>query len=100
MGKGAAGHIHDTFRIGCKPAGLFYKLAEEEKVARLESGDIFFADVGDAHVAHPWERRGCWWLRKRERVNRLALHRVLNVEAWLLVLLFECAVRICKITQF
>ena len=30
-----------------------YREAGEEKSVRLKAGDIFFAEIGDEHVAHP-----------------------------------------------
>jgi mannose-6-phosphate isomerase-like protein (cupin superfamily) len=32
---------------------MCYRVAGEERVARLEPGQVFVADEGDEHVAHP-----------------------------------------------
>ena len=32
---------------------MHYRLDGQEEIARLEAGDIFYAEVGDEHVAYP-----------------------------------------------
>lgn len=49
-------HINDCQEVfavldGC--VDMHYLEGGTEKVARLETGDVFFVDVGCEHVAHP-----------------------------------------------
>lgn len=49
-------HVNDGEEVfavldGC--VDMHYREDGEEHVARLETGDIFFASVGTEHVAHP-----------------------------------------------
>ena len=49
-------HVNDGAEFFCVIAGtvdMHYRKAGEVHIARLEAGDMFVADVGDAHVAHP-----------------------------------------------
>lgn len=49
-------HINDgeeVFVVLQGAVDMFYRESDDEKKIRLESGDIFFADIGDEHVAHP-----------------------------------------------
>ncbi len=32
---------------------MHYRAGEEERVARMKAGDIFYAEEGDEHYAHP-----------------------------------------------
>lgn len=32
---------------------MHYRVGPEEKIARMKAGDIFYADEGDEHCAHP-----------------------------------------------
>ena len=49
-------HVNDGQEVFTVLAGtveMHYKEQGEEKIARLEAGDIFFADVGCEHFARP-----------------------------------------------
>lgn len=49
-------HVNDGPEVFVVVAGsvdMHYRHDGGEKVQRLEAGQIFFADDGDAHVAHP-----------------------------------------------
>ena len=49
-------HENDGAELFCVIDGIVdmhYLEAGEQHVARLNPGDIFVADVGDSHVAHP-----------------------------------------------
>jgi len=49
-------HINEgeeVFVILDGEVNMHYKTNEGEKVVHLQKGDIFFAEAGDAHVAHP-----------------------------------------------
>ncbi|UYY58881.1 cupin [Sphingomonas sp. S2-65] len=49
-------HINDGAELFCVIDGvvdMHYRLDGGEHVARLGAGDMFVADVGDEHVAHP-----------------------------------------------
>lgn len=49
-------HVNDgpeVFVVLSGTVDMHYREAGTEKVQRLNAGQIFFADDGDAHVAHP-----------------------------------------------
>ena len=49
-------HTNDGAEVFAVMAGIVamhYRLDGEEKIVRLGPGDIFTADIGDEHVAHP-----------------------------------------------
>lgn len=49
-------HVNDgqeVFAVMDGVVDMHYRQDGVESVARLEAGDIFFADVGCEHVAHP-----------------------------------------------
>ena len=49
-------HENDGAELFCVVDGtvdMHYLDGDAEKVVRLDAGDIFVADVGDRHVAHP-----------------------------------------------
>ena len=49
-------HVNDGAELFCVIAGevdMFYREGGEEKLVRLGAGQMFVADVGDEHVAHP-----------------------------------------------
>ena len=49
-------HINDgaeVFAVLDGKVEMRYREAGEEKSVLLEAGDIFFAEIGDEHVAHP-----------------------------------------------
>jgi len=49
-------HVNDGAEVFVVMAGevdMHYRVDGAELTARLEQGDIFTADVGDEHVAHP-----------------------------------------------
>ncbi len=49
-------HVNDGAEVFVVLDGIvdmYYKSDETEHVVRLTPGDVFFADEGDAHVAHP-----------------------------------------------
>ncbi|WP_269584778.1 cupin [Roseibium sp. Sym1] len=49
-------HVNDGPEVFVVLAGtvdMHYRQAGEEKIQRLEEGQIFLAEEGDAHVAHP-----------------------------------------------
>ena len=49
-------HINDgeeVFAVLDGVVDMHYKLDGFEHIARLEVGDIFYADIGTEHVAHP-----------------------------------------------
>ena len=49
-------HINDgqeVFAVMDGSVEMHYKDAEEIKIVRLNTGDIFYASVGTEHVAHP-----------------------------------------------
>ena len=49
-------HINDgeeVFAVLDGSVDMYYREQGEEKVARLETGDVFYASVGTEHVAHP-----------------------------------------------
>lgn len=49
-------HVNDgpeVFTVLAGEVDMHYREKGEEKVARLLPGDIFFAQNGDEHVAHP-----------------------------------------------
>lgn len=49
-------HVNDgpeVFVVLDGTVDMHYRRSEREEVQRLEAGQIFFADNGDAHVAHP-----------------------------------------------
>ncbi|AJP71879.1 cupin domain-containing protein [Sphingomonas hengshuiensis] len=49
-------HVNDGAELFCVLDGevdMRYRIGDAEHVVRLRPSDIFVADVGDAHVAHP-----------------------------------------------
>ncbi|WP_448664351.1 cupin [Sphingomonas sp. CJ20] len=49
-------HVNDGGELFCVLDGevdMHYRVDGGEQVARLCAGDMFVADAGDAHVAHP-----------------------------------------------
>ena len=49
-------HVNDgeeVFAVMDGEVDMHYRENGEERVARLQSGDIFYADIGAEHVAHP-----------------------------------------------
>ncbi|MBJ7312941.1 cupin domain-containing protein [Rugamonas sp. CCM 8940] len=49
-------HVNDGEEVfavldGC--VDMHYRADEREQLVTLQAGDLFFADVGDAHSAHP-----------------------------------------------
>lgn len=49
-------HVNDGAEVFVVMAGqvdMHYRVDGTERTVRLETGDIFTADVGDEHVAHP-----------------------------------------------
>lgn len=49
-------HVNDgpeAFVVLAGDVDMHYRDGGEEKVQRLKSGQIFYAEDGDAHVAHP-----------------------------------------------
>lgn len=49
-------HINDgqeVFAVLDGVVDMHYREAGAEKIVHLETGDIFFADIGCEHVAHP-----------------------------------------------
>jgi mannose-6-phosphate isomerase-like protein (cupin superfamily) len=49
-------HENDGAELFCVMDGIVdmhYEEANEEKIVRLSAGDMFVAEVGDRHVAHP-----------------------------------------------
>lgn len=49
-------HVNDGAELFCVLDGavdMHYRQGEVERVVRLNPGDLFVADAGDAHVAHP-----------------------------------------------
>ncbi len=49
-------HVNDgaeVFVVMTGAVDMHYRIDGGEHVVRLEQGDIFTADVGDEHVAHP-----------------------------------------------
>jgi mannose-6-phosphate isomerase-like protein (cupin superfamily) len=49
-------HVNDgaeVFAVMDGAVDMHYRADGEERVARLQAGDIFYADQGDAHSAHP-----------------------------------------------
>ena len=49
-------HVNDGAEVFLVIEGeveMRYREAGEEKAVRLGAGDMFIADIGDAHVAHP-----------------------------------------------
>ncbi|MBI1397511.1 MAG: cupin [Betaproteobacteria bacterium] len=49
-------HVNDgeeVFAVLTGVVDMHYREAGQEHVVRLEPGDIFYADVGCEHVAHP-----------------------------------------------
>ena len=49
-------HVNDGAEVFCVINGtvdMHYRLGGSEQSVTLKSGDIFIADVGDEHVAHP-----------------------------------------------
>lgn len=49
-------HVNDgeeVFAVLDGTVDMHYREKGEEKIARLETGDVFFAGLGCEHVAHP-----------------------------------------------
>lgn len=49
-------HVNDgqeVFAVLDGVVDMHYRQAGEEKTVRLETGDVFYAEVGCEHVAHP-----------------------------------------------
>lgn len=49
-------HVNDgeeVFAVLTGTVDMHYRTEGQERVVRLEQGDVFFADVGCEHVAHP-----------------------------------------------
>lgn len=49
-------HLNDGPELFCVLEGevdMRYRVGGEEKTVRLRAADMFIADVGDEHVAHP-----------------------------------------------
>lgn len=49
-------HVNDAAEVFAVLDGVVemrYRDAGEERVARLETGDVFYAQPGDEHAAHP-----------------------------------------------
>lgn len=49
-------HVNDgqeVFAVMDGTVNMHYRIGGVEQVARLEAGDVFFADAGCEHVAHP-----------------------------------------------
>jgi mannose-6-phosphate isomerase-like protein (cupin superfamily) len=49
-------HVNDgeeVFAVLDGNVDMHYKIDGVEKIVSLKTGDIFFAEAGDAHVAHP-----------------------------------------------
>lgn len=49
-------HVNDGVEVFVVLDGIIdmhYMVNDSERIARLTPGDVFHADAGDAHVAHP-----------------------------------------------
>ncbi len=49
-------HVNDGAEMFCVIDGMVdmhYRVGDQEETVRLAPGDMFIADVGDEHVAHP-----------------------------------------------